>query len=279
MKKGVFIIFAALFLVSCGLMVVNVRSYILGFYEIFSIEGNASYVQVDGKDYLRVNVHVKKARMVTDVFGTRESENGSYRQLCEKYGDVSYRKRSLSRNESLGTPLRYCWPNADFRSMEIISLNDWDEGHPAGSSLNDIAWFTSTTLYPFIRNSYKPYRYQPGSMSEFFVLFAGNRDGEKEWHPLDLPMDELEPEDLRLLGPSGNLTQPGGLGYEEPDMLFYPPDVDFYENKEDTPAFSILSVFIPVDSIRQDYRLRIVMTDENQETFSFELTDMVMDLP
>ena len=61
--------------------------------------------------------------------------------------------------------------------------------------------------------------------------------------------------------------------------LFYPPDVDFYENKEDTPAFSILSVFIPVDSIRQDYRLRIVMTDENQETFSFELTDMVMDLP
>ena len=92
-------------------------------------------------------------------------------------------------------------------------------------------------------------------------------------------MDELEPEDLRLLGPSGNLTQPGGLGYEEPDMLFYPPDVDFYENKEDTPAFSILSVFIPVDSIRQDYRLRIVMTDENQETFSFELTDIVMDLP
>lgn len=249
--------------VSCGYIEVN--SYMLGFYDIVSMGAVGRQVNIGGEEYIQLRVHVKKARMVTDVFGDRQSENGSYEELCRKYGDVSFRRRTLSLSANIGEPLQYCWPNADFRSIEVISGHEWDSSHPAGSSLDDLVWFVSQSVYPFIQSSYTAFDYHAYEWSEFFrSCYGGNH--RMYAYPVDGPLSEIEPHDMMLLGPGSSLTQPGGLGYEEPDMLYFPPDVD----SDDDPwlmSYNTFALFIPVsDSGASD--LTVIITDENGENYT-----------
>lgn len=158
---------------SCGYLVVRTHSFMLGFYDIESMGGKLSDVNVSGEDCLRIDVYVKKARMVTDLFGNRPSGNGSYDELCRKYGDLSYPERSFSSGSNPGAVYDCCCPNSDFMYVEVVSNLDWDTEHPAGSSLNDETWFTAVSAYPYIQSSYEMFGYDPDEWSEFFRFYSG----------------------------------------------------------------------------------------------------------
>ena len=271
MKRNLIILFALLFCAGCY-KIVYTNSYILGFHDIQSMGAIGKYVSIGDENYVRVNVHVKTARMVTDVFGDRVSENGSYKELCKKYGDVSYRKRSLSTGANLGTPNGYSWPNADIREIEVISNDDWDATHPAGSLLNDIAWFTSTSLYPFIKDSYSGFSYKPEEWSEFYQTSYRNIQSSRDWEtrPVDKLLSKIYFYEIYLLGFGGQLTQPGGLGYEEPDMLYFKPDIDS-DYDPWVMTYNMFALYIPKSDTLSTPKLTITITDENSRVFTFDV--------
>ncbi len=269
MKRSLIILFALLLCAGCH-KVVTTRSYLLAFYEIQSMGAIGKYVSIGEENYVRVNVHVKTARMVTDVFGDRVSENGSFEDLCKKYGDVSYKKRSLSTGASLGTPNEYSWPNADIREIEVISNDDWDATHPAGSLLNDIAWFTSASVYPFIKDSYSQFLYTPEEWSDFFRDSHGTNSRYWESHPVDKLLSQIYFYEIYLLGSGNQLAEPGGYGYEEPDMLYFKPDIDS-DYDPWVMSYNMFALYIPISDTLSTPDLTITIRDENSKVFTFDV--------
>lgn len=265
-----FLLLSAAF--SCGYFVVHSHSYILGFYEVCSIGAGGEYVDIGGVEYLRVNVHVKEARMVTDVFGNRPSENGSYEELCGKYGDVSYPLRTLNSDANRGDPVLSSWPNADFRDIDVICNTEWDDLHPAGSSLRDIAWLAGVSTYPYIQNAYSEFRYSPYEWSEFYRNCYGETANDWRGYPVDKPLKDISPDDLILLGFGNMLVQPGGVGYEDADLLYFPPDVQpWMDYDPGSMNFNMFALFIPVSGDGKA-DLSVVVTDEDSETFTASLS-------
>ena len=268
MKRNLIFLFALLLCAGCY-KIIYTNSYILGFYDIQNMGAIGKYVSIGGENYVRVNVHVKTARMVTDVLGDRVSENGTYEELCKKYGDVSYRQKIII-NHDLGATAGYSWPNADIREIEVISNDDWDATHPAGSLLNDIAWFTSASVYPFIQDSYSQFLYEPEEWSEFFRNSHGTNSRYWESHPVDKLLSQIDYDEIYLLGSGSQLTEPGGYGYEEPDMLYFPPDVRSY-NDPWQMTYNMFALYIPKSDTLSTPKLTIIITDENSRVFTFDV--------
>lgn len=73
-----------------------------------------------------------------------------FREIAERNGDVSYnRKETIDDFASR-------WAYADnFSTVRLSCRNaDWDERHPAGEPLNDLATIRYTTYAPYIRSGY-----------------------------------------------------------------------------------------------------------------------------
>ena len=115
-------------------------------------------------------------------------ERREYHKLCRKVGDVNY--KGGERRVELNGPYYHSAPFAittNFTSIEIVApLDDFDEEHPAGTSLNDLVRVRYSTLYPFIRDGYTK---QPN---------VGYIDG---YQVRDQKLTDITAEDLRLLGP------------------------------------------------------------------------------
>ena len=111
-----------------------------------------------------------------------------FNTLCQKYGDTNYKgdKRVVE-----GVYPGNYNPQAlttNYTSIEIVApLDDFDEEHPAGTSLNDLVRVRYSTLYPFIRDGYNV---QPDT---------SYTDGYLE---CDKKLTDITAEDLRLLGPN-----------------------------------------------------------------------------
>ena len=80
-----------------------------------------------------------------------------YDSLCYAHNDMSYNKEIMY----FGSPIE---PDAERLSINnIVSINvvsnaNFDEQHPAGSSLNDVIRFMGTSLYEFLQSNYT-YKY------------------------------------------------------------------------------------------------------------------------
>ncbi len=118
-------------------------SYVLAYgYNPLSVEvgnGNVlSIVMVDSKseDY---------------PYYSNKSKGGDidiYHSLCAKHSDTSYPEEFVP--ETLYNECYY----KDFKSLDIVCEESFDKSHPAGSSLNDIITFSTTSVSEYISKGY-----------------------------------------------------------------------------------------------------------------------------
>lgn len=83
------------------------------------------------------------------LYSKTKEEKTKYRSLCTKYGDTNFPHRYKSTQHDKCAVI-----SQDFQRVDIICLNDYDKEHKAGSSLQDISTFYSTSLYPFLKSGY-----------------------------------------------------------------------------------------------------------------------------
>ncbi len=109
----------------------NRRSYVMNFAEIKGITlRNYNYAQSE------IHFSIVFSGLWYSYNDTGEKKE-IYDALCEKYGDMAYNRLGSIECESSGP---FSLVNS-FVSVEILSDADYDETHPAGSSLADLSIF------------------------------------------------------------------------------------------------------------------------------------------
>lgn len=246
-RKTFILIFSCLITVSCADDLVTCNSYILGFYDYDEIGANSEYVDIEGIRYARVNIYIPQAHMVTDVFGDRASENGTFRILCKRFNDTEYEERHLNPKINKGNTHLACYPSIEISGISVKGETDWDVSHPRGTSLDDIVLFEGVSIYPYIKNHYVGFDYKNAALSDCFNhAFTQNKTfNRNEFYPIDKPLAELSHENMLLLG-AGEMSEPGGVGYPEHDMLYYTPDVH-KEIDRNSWECNMFTLFIPVE--------------------------------
>ncbi len=154
-------------------------SWVLCFYEPCYKEPEGSW-----KEGFWMNVFLWDYRN----YYTPWSRSEEFYAMCEKQGDVGYDvgERTIALID--GDWFRPQALTTNYTSIEIVApLVDFDEEHPAGTSLNDLVRVRYSTLYPFIRDGYNV---QPDT---------SYTDGYLE---CDKKLTDITAEDLRLLGPN-----------------------------------------------------------------------------
>ncbi|MBO7568042.1 MAG: hypothetical protein J6T60_13205 [Bacteroidales bacterium] len=85
-----------------------------------------------------------------------------YKKYAKFYGDTTYHERHI-----LGEPNACAAP---LSKINVTSDKDYDEAHPAGTSLNDLFLISYPRLYQYIKSGYKPQQgmnsYELDSVSE-----------------------------------------------------------------------------------------------------------------
>ena len=265
------------------------RSFIAGFYEFNEIMANWKTVTIDDADFLRVDLYIPKAHLLADKYSTDKSVAELYKSCCIKHND--YSSKDIRHDTDIPKEIREiipnhagdcCYPVSDFVSVSITANKQWDDAHPEGSSLDGISHFAGISPNQFFLNSYKVYDPTQDSLSIFFnnVFFKNELYPNhvlRMWqmcYPIDKKVVELNAEDLKLLGP-GEMAMPGGMGFEEPDMLYYSPDVSFVVY-DDNDRFdfedNLCSIFIPIERDGVERSLTVTLTDENGTDYSTTVT-------
>ena len=90
-----------------------------------------------------------------------EEQYNKYVELCNKHEDYGYTHqvrylifKDKNTNNGQGYIPNYTYWDITPILIDVVSNADYDETHPAGTSLNDITLFTTFSPYPFIKNGY-----------------------------------------------------------------------------------------------------------------------------
>ena len=94
-------------------------------------------------------------------------------------------------------------------NLEVWSSADWDAEHPAGTSLNDLARFSSNTPWPYIQSGYT---------QKYHEQLNG------EYYPVDKLISELTPDDMTLLPRGGVFSVCHPAGAARKAYAFRAPD-------------------------------------------------------
>lgn len=84
---------------------------------------------------------------------SRDANDENYKRyigICERHEDMGFHREV---GYLMGFEFGVFY-DVDPVRIEVTSDADWDEEHPAGSQLGDIAVLNATTPYPFIKNGY-----------------------------------------------------------------------------------------------------------------------------
>lgn len=136
-------------------------------------------------------------------FSTDEDEQLKYEAKCDLYNDHGGSFKWTT-NQEFGC--RNTQADRDFVSIDIVSENDWDESHPAGTSLNDVFRFASSSPYKYIASGYKKSYFWmneelPEYVHKYYAGVAYDRAyDEKSMHLVHGLVSELSSDDLILLG-------------------------------------------------------------------------------
>lgn len=251
------------------------KSFVVTYYEFDSIGANSKTVSINDTDYVRIDLYIPKAHILTTIYHTDKYHANLYKSYSIKHNDVStvdlYKILPSKCREVL--PDNYsscCYPALDFVDVSITADTPWDDSHSVYSSLNDIAYFVGVSPNMFILNSYTVFESPLKNQSAFFNnvfngLVTWNFD-----YPIDKKVSDLKSEDLSLLG-SGVMAFPGGLGYEEPDMLYYYPDVYDDEDRFDG-EYNLCSIFIPKTGTATGASITVSLKNENGMDYSTMVT-------
>jgi hypothetical protein len=154
-----------------------------------------------------------------------------YDELCEKYGDMSY-----NREEFVSIGFKPSFPAYSPASIEIVSGADFDDEHPAGTSLADIVTYDGYSSKPFIDSGYQMYYWEDKGR---FYYHEGTH--EKPYYPVNKKVSELTAEDLTLIY---------GTGY----LLAY------------------CHLYFPVPTLSKQHNIKVTLTDERGKKFSDTIT-------
>jgi hypothetical protein len=132
---------------------VYTRSYIMGYMEPTGIwidlVGHYGPAQLHERILLRV--YGKKLGNYTD---TGEKQQ-AYDALCEEHRDMDFNRTRSLPCDSNGTPLYVLYAsNVDPVAINVTSDADYDNDHPAGSSLNDIFTLCGRSNQTYIDGGY-----------------------------------------------------------------------------------------------------------------------------
>jgi hypothetical protein len=161
MKKIIIPVLTVLFACSCGRKIdggdpetIFLRSYVMTYYDFEGLSLTLSDNEIIMNEYPHAGVD--------GVVGSRNKWLGSYNNtgamkevydaLCEKHNDMNF-NRNFAVFDGFGPHHTYCI-GVDFVSIDIVSNADFDEDHPAGSSLADLVMFETLSLKPYIDSGY-----------------------------------------------------------------------------------------------------------------------------
>lgn len=134
-----------------------------------------------------------------------------FEEFCNRHGDTAFNQECHFIKTAMGYVCGNRLAGYDIDDIQVVSDKDFDENHPAGSSLNDIIRFTGTSLMPFIVSNYtNEYNWdsclQVNSLAESLyrqLKFADNLNehaSKEQTHLIDKPLSLCSVEDLMLLG-------------------------------------------------------------------------------
>lgn len=211
-KKSIAIVlavFASLIaiMISCGkfnFVEVHVRSMV-----------NAYYTPKELQIYKTNKRGIFSLKMITTggKYGYYNSEGDAkyfYDTWCRKHGDMTYDRKVEFGNSSTGYILPHAFVAADYTSVNITCDVDWDDRHPAGTSLNDIVMFYSTSPIKYIESGYTelydwgevdaPDIFYKSMYNHGYIYKRSIAEGISPFHPVIKPVNELTQEDMVLLG-------------------------------------------------------------------------------
>jgi hypothetical protein len=175
------------------------RSYITDYYDYNKLDleindvGNIVIVGVDQKALCG--------------YKSKGKEKELFDSLCIIHNDMNY-------NQKIGFIAAPGWGyqfKGDLISIDVVSNKNFDEQHPANSSLNDVVRFLSISLNRYIMSDYTRTFDWNNDIPENFrndVFISGNR---KEYHPIDVKIAESSPSDFVLADLARKIA--GGKGW------------------------------------------------------------------
>lgn len=162
------------------------------------------YYQMEAIEVVQSNNHIViYANGLSDYASITDEDPSTFNALAEKHNDTSYNKR-ITYLETILQDMNPCCLKDDFTTIHITSNADFDESHPAGSLLDDIVIFHSSTPYPYIQSGYTSI-YQWGIASNMLPALESTYQRNifscmEEAHYVRKKVSELVPSDLTLLG-------------------------------------------------------------------------------
>lgn len=131
------------------------------------------------------------------AFNTNTTEE--YDRLCAKHNDMSYNKeiQFLQMMSQVGDRRYLAY---DFNAINIRSNMDYDDNHPAGTSLTDIITFQTASPIQYITSGYKTTNQLNSSTSIYKYLKNSNSNDMEYLSPIIKNAASITPSDLVLLG-------------------------------------------------------------------------------
>ena len=142
-----------------------------------------------------------------------------YTALAEKYGDVSYNRHIYVDHELYINPV----VDIDIKNIQVVSNNDYDERHPAGSDLSDMINYIGASPYRFIQNNYTKRTSDP--VTERGLLYLNKimcntvlcsiTDEEllQGYYFIEKRLSDLDIDDLKMIGIRSSFVNNNGKCY------------------------------------------------------------------
>ena len=170
------------------------------------------YIQMDNEDFkvsqldsASVVMYTKEATMIGNWKSIGKAKK-RYTALAEKYGDVSYNREISVYHEHYINHII----DIDIKNIQVVSNNDYDERHPAGSDLSDMINYIGASPYRFIQNNYAKRTSDP--VTERSILYFDNiacytilsSISEEEllqgYYLIEKRLSDLDIDDLKMIG-------------------------------------------------------------------------------
>lgn len=133
----------------------------------------------------RINCDARIQNGLATFYLVVDEEDESVRYYHK--GDEEFNKLSLKHKDSFSGRLIEGRPGVfghclamDFTSIDIVCDKDYDELHPAGSSLADIVTYEAISIFPWIKSGYK-------SQTTVYCISK--------------PLSKVEPDDMTMIFP------------------------------------------------------------------------------
>lgn len=183
---------------SCNVMTYNVfSSYVNTYYDYDSIALSVT-------DYGNIRISNDTISTHHEYYWNSTGQNKVvYDSLCQAHNDLSYNKE---RGYIVGPDWGHC-SVFDIAHIDVVSNANFDEQHPAGTSLNDLIYFISVSPKKFIDSGYN-YSYDwANETPQIFEIEPEmynfrNSSESSNYSPINKRLSEMSVDEMVMLPPN-----------------------------------------------------------------------------